>query len=161
MRALLQEGTLAKFVLSQAVKIMKIAVFGLGYVGVVSAACLVRDGHEVLGVDPNAVKVGFLRQGKSPIVEPGLDELIAAAAAAGRLSAGSDPAAAVAQCDVFLVWVGTPGQANRNLDLNGVRRVVQQMGEQLAVRRRVQGGVIRSTLDAERCDSDTGGVLAQ
>jgi GDP-mannose 6-dehydrogenase len=146
MRALLQEGTLAKFVLSQAVKIMKIAVFGLGYVGVVSAACLVRDGHDVLGVDPNAVKVGFLRQGKSPIVEPGLDELIAAAAAAGRLSAGSDPAAAVAQCDVLMVCVGTPGQANGSLDLSFVRRVVQQIGEQLAGAAAYKVVVIRSTL---------------
>ena len=125
---------------------MKIAVFGLGYVGVVSAACLVRDGHDVLGVDPNAVKVGFLRQGKSPIVEPGLDELIAAAAAAGRLSAGSDPAAAVAQCDVLMVCVGTPGQANGSLDLSFVRRVVQQIGEQLAGAAAYKVVVIRSTL---------------
>ena len=125
---------------------MKIAVFGLGYVGVVSAACLVRDGHEVLGVDPNAVKVGFLRQGKSPIVEPGLDELIAAATAAGRLTAGSDPVAAVAQCDVLMVCVGTPGQPNGSLDLSYVRRVVQQIGEQLAGAAAYKVVVIRSTL---------------
>jgi len=125
---------------------MKIAVFGLGYVGVVSAACLVRDGHEVLGVDPNAVKVGFLRQGKSPIVEPGLDELIAAATAAGRLTAGSDPVAAVAQCDVLMVCVGTPGQPNGSLDLSYVRRVVQQIGEQLAAAAAYKVVVIRSTL---------------
>ena len=125
---------------------MKIAVFGLGYVGVVSAACLVRDGHEVLGVDPNAVKVSFLRQGKSPIVEPGLDELIAAAAAAGRLTAGSDPVAAVAQCDVLMVCVGTPGQPNGSLDLSYVRRVVQQIGEQLAAAAAYKVVVIRSTL---------------
>jgi GDP-mannose 6-dehydrogenase len=125
---------------------MKIAVFGLGYVGVVSAACLVRDGHEVLGVDPNVVKVSFLRQGKSPIVEPGLDELIAAATAAGRLAAGSDAAAAVAQCDVLMVCVGTPGQANGSLDLSFVRRVVQQIGEQLAGAATYKVVVIRSTL---------------
>ena len=125
---------------------MKIAVFGLGYVGVVSAACLVRDGHEVLGVDPNAVKVGFLRQGKSPIVEPGLDELIAALTAAGRLTAGSDPVAAVAQCDVLMVCVGTPGQPNGSLDLSYVRRVVQQIGEQLAAAAAYKVVVIRSTL---------------
>jgi GDP-mannose 6-dehydrogenase len=125
---------------------MKIAVFGLGYVGVVSAACLVRDGHDVLGVDPNAVKVGFLRQGKSPIVEPGLDELIAAAATAGRLEAGFDPAAAVALCDVLMVCVGTPGQANGSLDLSYVRRVAQQIGEQLAVAAAYKVVVIRSTL---------------
>jgi GDP-mannose 6-dehydrogenase len=125
---------------------MKIAVFGLGYVGVVSAACLVRDGHDVVGVDPNAVKVGFLRQGKSPIVEPGLEDLIASAVATGRLMAGSDPAAAVAQCELLMVCVGTPGQANGSLDLSYVRRVVQQIGEQLAVVGRYKVVVIRSTL---------------
>jgi GDP-mannose 6-dehydrogenase len=125
---------------------MKIAVFGLGYVGVVSAACLVRDGHDVVGVDPNAVKVDFLRQGRSPIVEPGLEELIATAVAAGRLTAGGDPAAAVAQCEVLMVCVGTPGQANGSLDLSFVRRVVQQIGEQLAGAAQYKVVVIRSTL---------------
>ena len=125
---------------------MKIAVFGLGYVGVVSAACLVRDGHDVCGVDPNTVKVGFLQQGKSPIVEPGLEELIATAVAAGRLAAGSDPAAAVARSDVLMVCVGTPGQANGSLDLSYVRRVVQQIGEQLAQAPAYKVVVIRSTL---------------
>ena len=125
---------------------MKIAVFGLGYVGVVSAACLVRDGHDVCGVDPNTVKVGFLQRGKSPIVEPGLEELIATAVAAGRLAAGSDPAAAVARSDVLMVCVGTPGQANGSLDLSYVRRVVQQIGEQLAQAPAYKVVVIRSTL---------------
>ena len=125
---------------------MKIAVFGLGYVGVVSAACLVKDGHDVCGVDPNTVKVGFLQRGKSPIVEPGLEELIATAVAAGRLAAGSDPAAAVARSDVLMVCVGTPGQANGSLDLSYVRRVVQQIGEQLAQAPAYKVVVIRSTL---------------
>ena len=125
---------------------MKIAVFGLGYVGVVSAACLARDGHSVVGVDPNALKVDFLREGKSPIVEPGLGELIVAAVTAGRLVAGSDPATAVAQCDVLLVCVGTPGQPNGSLDLSYVRRVVQQIGEQLAGTAAYKVVVIRSTL---------------
>src|SRR5215471_3894601 len=125
---------------------MKIAVFGLGYVGVVSAACLARDGHNVVGVDPNVLKVDFLRQGKSPIVEPGLEELIAAAVTAGRLVAGSDPGAAVAECDVLMVCVGTPGQANGSLDLSFVRRVVQQIGEQLAGAAAYKVVVIRSTL---------------
>jgi GDP-mannose 6-dehydrogenase len=125
---------------------MKIALFGLGYVGVVSAACLARDGHSVVGIDPNAVKVDFLRRGKSPIVEPGLEELIAAAVTAGRLVAGSDYPAAVAQCDVLMVCVGTPGQANGSLDLTYVRRVVQQIGEQLAARGGYKVVVIRSTL---------------
>ena len=125
---------------------MKIALFGLGYVGVVSAACLSRDGHTVVGIDPSAVKVDFLRRGKSPIIEPGLEELIAAAVATGRLVAGSDYAAAVAQCDVLMVCVGTPGQANGSLDLTYVRRVVQQIGEQLAAGGSHKVVVIRSTL---------------
>jgi GDP-mannose 6-dehydrogenase len=125
---------------------MKIAMFGLGYVGVVSAACLARDGHSVIGVDPNPLKVDFLRQGKSPIVEPGLEELIGAAVTAGRLVAGSDPAAAVAQCDVLMVCVGTPGQPNGSLDLSYVRRVVQQIGAQLAAAATYKVVAIRSTL---------------
>ena len=125
---------------------MKIAVFGLGYVGVVSAACLARDGHSVVGVDPNALKVDFLRQGKSPIVEPGLAELIAAAVGAGRLVAGSDAAAAVAECEVLVVCVGTPGQPNGSLDLSYVRRVTQQIGAQLAGTAGYKVVVIRSTL---------------
>jgi GDP-mannose 6-dehydrogenase len=125
---------------------MKLAVFGLGYVGVVSAACLARDGHSVIGVDPNALKVDFLRQGKSPIVEPGLEDLIAAAVGAGRLIASSDYAAAVAQSEVILVCVGTPGQSNGSLDLTYVRRVVQQIGEQLAATEGYRVVVIRSTL---------------
>jgi GDP-mannose 6-dehydrogenase len=125
---------------------MRIAVFGLGYVGVVSAACLARDGHSVVGVDPNALKVDFLRQGKSPIVEPGLEPLIAAAVAAARLVAGPDAAAAVAECDVLMVCVGTPGQPNGSLDLSFVRRVVQQIGEQLAAATAYKVVVIRSTL---------------
>jgi len=125
---------------------MKIAVFGLGYVGVVSAACLARDGHHVVGVDPNPVKVDFLRRGRSPIVEPGLEPLIAAAVADGRLIAGSDPAMAAAQCEVLMVCVGTPGQANGSLDLSYVRRVVQQIGEQLGGAAAYKVVVIRSTL---------------
>jgi GDP-mannose 6-dehydrogenase len=125
---------------------MKIAVFGLGYVGVVSAACLARDGHSVFGVDPNPVKVDFLRRGQSPIVEPGLEELIGAAVTTGRLVAGSDYAEAVAQSDLLLVCVGTPGQANGSLDLTYVRRVVSQIGERLRARGAYRVVVIRSTL---------------
>jgi GDP-mannose 6-dehydrogenase len=125
---------------------MRIAVFGLGYVGVVSAACLARDGHSVVGVDPNGVKVDFLRRGLSPIVEPGLDELIAAAVGAGRLSAGLDYAGAVAECELLLVCVGTPGHDNGSLDVRYVRRVVQQIGTELGATDGYRVVVIRSTL---------------
>jgi GDP-mannose 6-dehydrogenase len=125
---------------------MKVAVFGLGYVGVVSAACLARDGHSVLGVDPNTLKVDFLKRGQSPIIEPGLDQLIAPAVASGRLVAGADYAAAVAHSDILMVCVGTPGQANGSLDLTYVRRVVRQLGEQLAGVDGYRLVVMRSTL---------------
>ena len=125
---------------------MKIAVFGLGYVGAVSVACLARDGHHVIGVDPNPIKVDFLRQGKSPIVEPGLDALIASAVASGRLVAGSDHAAAVAHADLLMICVGTPGRPNGSLDLTYVRRIAQQIGEQLATCSTYKVVVIRSTL---------------
>jgi GDP-mannose 6-dehydrogenase len=124
---------------------MKVAVFGLGYVGVVSAACFARDGHTVIGVDPNTVKTDFLSRGRSPIVEPGLDELIASAVASGRLTC-SDHATAVSLCDVLMVCVGTPGQANGSLDLTYVRRTAQQIGEQLAESSQYKVVVIRSTL---------------
>jgi GDP-mannose 6-dehydrogenase len=124
---------------------MKVAVFGLGYVGVVSAACFARDGHTVIGVDPNTVKTDFLSRGRSPIIEPGLEELIASAVASGRLTC-SDHAEAVSLCDVLMVCVGTPGQANGSLDLTYVRRTAQQIGEQLAESGQYKVVVIRSTL---------------
>jgi GDP-mannose 6-dehydrogenase len=125
---------------------MRITVFGLGYVGAVSVACLARDGHSVIGVDPNPVKVAFLSEGKSPIVEPGLEPLIAAAIAAGRLSAHSDHTAAVAHAELMFVCVGTPGQANGSLDLTHVRRIAEQIGEQLRSTEDFKVVVIRSTL---------------
>ncbi len=125
---------------------MRITVFGLGYVGAVSVACLARDGHSVIGVDPNPVKVAFLSEGKSPIVEPGLEPLIAAAIAAGRLTAHADHTAAVAHAELMFVCVGTPGQANGSLDLTHVRRIAQQIGEQLRSSDYFKVVVIRSTL---------------
>ncbi len=105
----------------------------MGYVGVVSAGCLARDGHHIVGVDPNEVKTQLVNQGKSPIVEPGLDELITANVAAGRLRAVEDPNnVAVASADLMLVCVGTPGHANGRLDLSYVRRTCEQIGAALS-----------------------------
>ena len=94
---------------------MKISIFGLGYVGAVSAGCLVAEGHEVIGVDPNETKVGLINSGKSPIIEKDLGDLIASGVASGRLSASSDVAAAVAATDISIICVGTPSQANGGL----------------------------------------------
>jgi GDP-mannose 6-dehydrogenase len=125
---------------------VKIAIFGLGYVGVVSAACLARDGHEVLGIDPNSVKTDLVNQAKSPIVEPGLEALMQSTVAAGHLRASADHASAVRHCDLMLVCVGTPGAANGSLDLRYVRRICEQIGEALAGLDEFKIVAIRSTL---------------
>jgi GDP-mannose 6-dehydrogenase len=107
---------------------MRIAVFGLGYVGIVSAACLARDGHEVVGVDPQPGKVALVNEGRSPIVEKYVGELVAEAVAAGRLRATSSAAEAVAACDLSLVCVGTPSRRNGSLDVAAVERVCEEIG---------------------------------
>jgi len=86
---------------------MKVSVFGLGYVGSVSAAALAGDGHQVVGVDINGEKVASVNAGKSPIIEPGLDQLLARAVGERRLRATTDVAEAIGYSDVSLVCVGT------------------------------------------------------
>jgi GDP-mannose 6-dehydrogenase len=125
---------------------VNIAVFGMGYVGVVSAACLARDGHRVVGVDPVRVKTDMINRGESPIVEPGLKALIEAAVNSGHLRATDDYVAAVAQADVMLICVGTPGKPNGSLDLGYVARVATQIGEQLATTPEYKVVAIRSTM---------------
>ncbi|RDD62378.1 nucleotide sugar dehydrogenase [Ferruginivarius sediminum] len=106
----------------------KIAVFGLGYVGVVSAACLARDGHKVVGVDPQPEKVRLVREGKPPIVEQFVGELIEEGVRTGALTATTDAAEAVAASDMSLVCVGTPSRRNGSLDTAAVARVCEQIG---------------------------------
>src|ERR1043166_2391821 len=101
---------------------MKLSIFGLGYVGSVSAACFARDGHEVIGVDVNPLKVEIINGGRSPIVEPQLNELISEAVQGGRLRATTDAADAISSSDVSMVCVGTPGNANGSLDLTQIGR---------------------------------------
>ncbi|MGQ0749520.1 MAG: nucleotide sugar dehydrogenase [Betaproteobacteria bacterium] len=125
---------------------MRISVLGLGYVGAVSAACLARDGHHVIGVDSNDAKVNLIAAGKSPIVEPGLAEIIGQQVAARRLSATTEVATAVRHSDLLFVCVGTPGLRNGGIDLQYVRRVCEQIG--LALREHAGAPVVvmRSTL---------------
>lgn len=125
---------------------MKLAIFGLGYVGVVSAACLARDGHTVVGVDPNPTKTGLVNSGKTPIIEPGLAMLIRDGVEAGRLKATADVAAAVAHAQLMLVCVGTPGHGNGSLDLTFVRRVCAEIGVVLREATEFKVIVIRSTM---------------
>src|SRR3954469_10157019 len=125
---------------------MRVSVFGLGYVGSVSAASFAADGHEVVGVDVNAGKVEAVNAGRSPIVEPGLEEQLAEAVSGGRLRATSDTADAVASTEVSLLCVGTPSRKNGSLDLTYLERVASQIGTQLAKKHSYHVVVIRSTV---------------
>jgi GDP-mannose 6-dehydrogenase len=111
---------------------MQIAVFGLGYVGSVTAACLARLGHRVIGLDRDRHKVAQLSAGRAPFHEPGLDEMVRATVEAGRLSATHCTAEALKDADIALVCVGTPSERNGNLDLAQVRRVVEEIAGAIA-----------------------------
>ncbi len=125
---------------------MRVSVFGLGYVGSVSAASLAADGHHVVGVDVNADKVAAINAGKSPIVEPGLDDLLAHDVSDKRLRATTDTAEAIAETDVSLVCVGTPSRKNGSLDLTYLDRACAQIGAALKHKDRYHVVVIRSTV---------------
>jgi GDP-mannose 6-dehydrogenase len=125
---------------------MRVSVFGLGYVGCVSAACLAKSGHEVVGTDVNPTKVSMVDGGQSPIVEPGIGDLLAEVVAAGRLRATGDAAEAVADSDVSLVCVGTPSRPNGSLDLTYIKRACQEIGEALAAKPRYHVVAMRSTM---------------
>lgn len=125
---------------------MKVSVFGLGYVGSVSAASFAADGHDVIGVDINPDKVASLNEGRSPIVEKGLDELIANGAKSGALRATTDTAEAVHATDLSLLCVGTPSRKNGSLDLTYLERVCEQIGEALRTKDDYHVVVVRSTV---------------
>ena len=125
---------------------MKVSVFGLGYVGSVSAASFAADGHQVVGVDVNPDKVAGLNEGRSPIVEKGLDELIRENVTNGRLRATSSTAEAVKDTDLSLICVGTPSRKNGSLDLTYLERVADQMGQALRAKDRYHIVCVRSTV---------------
>jgi len=125
---------------------MDISILGLGYVGCVTAACLSRQGHRVIGVDVDADKVATVREGGSPIVEPGLPDLIAQAAADGRIEATTDAAYAIHASDLSLICVGTPSRSNGDLDLRYVRRVCEEIGAALRATGEYHLVVLRSTV---------------
>ena len=126
--------------------ILKISIFGLGYVGTVCAGCLADDGHSVIGVDPVPTKVELVNKGQSPIVEADIDNLIESAVAGGLLRATHDFTEAITETDLSFVCVGTPSQANGNLDLRYIRRICEQIGEALKVKNSRHVVVIRSTI---------------
>lgn len=125
----------------------RVAVFGMGYVGCVSAACLSRDGHGVIGVDIDADKVASIRSGRSPIFEPGLEQLLQQQVGTGQLQATTDVSMAVKETDIAMIAVGTPSQRDGNVSLTAVRAVLTSIGETLASQdSRPYTIVLRSTL---------------
>jgi GDP-mannose 6-dehydrogenase len=133
-------------VLSNSPTSFKISVFGIGYVGSVSAACLARDGHNVVAVDINQDKVDNLNRGLSPIIEPRLSDSILSVVRAGRLKATADAAAAIASTDISFVCVGTPSQKNGSLETSFISRVAREIGESIGKCSNFHSVVIRSTV---------------
>lgn len=125
---------------------MNIAIFGLGYVGAVSAACLARDGHPVFGVDVDPNKLALIRSGRSPIVEDGIQELTAQMVSEGRLRVNDDVEAAIGASALSFVCVGTPSQPNGSQDLKAIEHVAEQIGAALRKQDQYHVVVIRSTV---------------
>ena len=125
---------------------MNIAVFGMGYVGCVTAACLAESGHNVIGVDVSADKVATIKAGKSPIVEDRIEDMLTQAVSRGALRATMDAAAAIRETELSLVCVGTPSQANGSLDLSAVLAVSEQIGGLLKGKDSHHCVVFRSTV---------------
>jgi len=133
---------------------MRISVFGVGYVGVVSCGCLAELGHEVIGVDVAPEKLAMLRSGRSPIVEEAIDDLIGSAVRQERLTATDDVAAAVHQSDVSFVSVGTPSASDGSVSLKAVEHVIATIGEAIRTKRGSHAVVMRSTVPPGTADDN-------
>jgi len=125
---------------------LNISVFGLGYVGCVTVACLTHDGHQVIGVDIDSRKVEAVAQGRAPFVEPGLEQLLAEGRERGMLSATTDEMQAVAASDLALICVGTPSERNGEIRLDYLRSVLTSIGNVLRDRQKPFIVVLRSTV---------------
>lgn len=125
---------------------MQISIFGLGYVGAVSAACLAKDGHTIIGVDLSQTKVDLINEGKTPIIEKDIGELISAARTNKWLSATTEAAQAINETELSLVCVGTPSQPNGSLDLTHVSSVCEEIGRALKSKQEFHVVVLRSTM---------------
>lgn len=125
---------------------MRISIFGLGYVGAVCAGCLSARGHDVIGVDISAHKIELINNGKSPIVEPGLEELLQTGLRQGRLRGTTDVAAAVRDSDVSFICVGTPSKRNGDLELNYIEGVCREIGFAMRDKPGRHTVVVRSTV---------------
>lgn len=125
---------------------MIVSIFGLGYVGMVSAVCLANRGHQVIGVDVNEHKLASIGNGVSPIVEPGVERLLRQVLDRGLLSVTSDVTSAVHDSELSMLCVGTPSNPNGSLCLDQVSRVAEQIGAALASKPRYHGIAVRSTV---------------
>ena len=125
---------------------MNISMFGLGYVGAVSAGILAAEGHRVVGVDPNQVKVDLINNGRTPIIEKDIGEIISNAVKDRRLSATTDVAKAVSETEMSMICVGTPSQPNGSLDLKYVLRVCEEIGTAIKAKTAFHVVVARSTM---------------
>jgi GDP-mannose 6-dehydrogenase len=125
---------------------MNVSIFGLGYVGAVSLACLSRDGHNVFGVDIDKSKLALIKAGKSPIVESGIMELVAEVVASGRVDVTDSATQAIQDSDVSFVCVGTPSLPNGDQDLRAIERLSQEIGSALKNKSASHSIVIRSTV---------------
>lgn len=144
---------------------MKVAVFGMGYVGSVTSACLAANGHDVWGVDVDPAKLVPIAAGRSPVIEPGLDELIGNAVAAGTLHATTDPALALDRADISIVCVGTPSDATGGADLTYLRSAVSDIARTFnSVAPPVSGRhtvVVRSTVPPGTVEQVVAPMLAE
>jgi len=140
---------------------MRISIFGLGYVGAVSLACLARDGHEVIGVDIDADKLDLIRRGQSPIVEEGIQELMRTVVASGRVTVTSDAQAAVAGTDLSFICVGTPSSNNGSQDLTAVLRLAEQIGRAIGAKSGFHTLVVRSTVQPGTVEEKIAPILEQ
>ncbi len=131
---------------------MKVSVFGLGYVGVVSAACLSAQGHEVVGVDVNPAKVELVNSGRSTVVEERIGELIEEVVRSGALRATTDVSEAIAATEISLICVGTPSAANGSLSTAYLEQVAAQIGEAIADKAERHTVVFRSTMLPGTCE---------
>lgn len=137
----------------------EISVFGLGYVGCVTAACFADLGHRVIGVDRDENKIQSILNARAPFYEPGLEPLVAANVQAGRLKATSSVAAALETSDVCLICVGTPSERNGNLGLDQLRRVVEEITSHLGARSKPLVIAIRSTVFPGTCEQVVGPLV--
>ena len=140
---------------------MQLSVFGLGYVGAVSMACLARDGHRVVGVDVDPHKLDMIRKGQSPIVEEGIQELTAQVVATGRVAVTDDIGSAVRDTDMSFVCVGTPSSPNGSQDLAAIRRVMESIGSALGTKKSFHTIVLRSTVQPGTLNEVVRPILAR